>query len=198
MSSKLHVDRTAARDSTEARPTMFERHFRPLCNLPCWGVQWEPQVNLSMHFGQPHLEIREPRRSSAASEAVRLSFAHRGVSVRGKWWLWLHCSRWTLQVRGLEPVRSSGASTRIRRALRLLNGQSLTRTTVDSTNGRTTFEFDLGATLKARALDDSVAADIWSLYKPDGRVLSVRGDGTFSLDRGDATATYRPIPPPRR
>jgi hypothetical protein len=69
---------------------------------------------------------------------------------------------------------------------------------VNSTNGRTTFEFDLGATLKVRELDGYRVADLWSLYKPDGRVLSVRSDGTFSLERGDTTATYRPIPPPRR
>jgi hypothetical protein len=57
---------------------------------------------------------------------------------------------------------------------------------------RSRFEFDLGARLEVRELDDATR-DIWSLYKPDHRVLSVRGDGFFSLGPGDGPAEYRPI-----
>jgi hypothetical protein len=175
------------------RTAKLERHFQPFDHLPCWGVHWEPQVNLSMNFGTPHLEIREPKQSTAGSARVRRQFAHRLVTVRGQWWLWLFWSRWTLSVRGLGPVRSTGSADRIRQALRLLDGQRLTKTVIASTHGKTRFEFDLGAILDVRQLDRTTDAAVWSLYKPDGRVLSVRGDGFFSLGPGNTTRQYQRI-----
>jgi len=171
--------------------TNLERHFRPLHGLPCWGVHWEPQLNLSMNFGIPHLEIREPRKSTAPSARVRLLSVHRRVTIRGRWWLWLFWSRWTLSVQGLEPVRNTGSARRILEALRLLEGQRLTKTVIAPVDGRTRFEFDLGATLDVRELDRSSDSGIWNLYKPDRRVLSVRGDGTFSLGPVNGRAKYQ-------
>src|SRR5690349_20644777 len=72
----------------------FVTHLRALAAHPCWGVHWQPHVNLSMNFGKPRLTIREPKRSTARSKAVRLQFSHRLVTVRGDWWLWLFSTRW--------------------------------------------------------------------------------------------------------
>jgi len=168
----------------------FRKHFRPLLTRPCWGVHWEPQLNISMNFGQPRLRIREPRRSGSASPNVRRLASRRLITVRGQWWLWCFCSRWTLRVESLPPVRSSGSQRRIREALQQLDGQKLVQVDVASDTGRTRFAFDLGAVLETRDLDDDLS-DIWSLYKPDGRVLSVRGDGSCSFGPGDEIATYR-------
>jgi hypothetical protein len=66
-----------------------------------------------MNFGKPRLTIREPKRSTAGSKAVRLQSSHRLVTVQGEWWLWLWCSRWTLSIQGLDPVRSSASRRRI-------------------------------------------------------------------------------------
>jgi hypothetical protein len=175
--------------------TNLETHFRPLHRLPCWGVHWEPQLNLSMNFGAPRLTVREPKKSTARSVRVRLQLSHRLVTVRGQWWLWLFWSRWTLSVQGLPSVRSTSSALRIREALRLLDGQRLVKTVISPADGRTRFEFDLGAILDVRELDRSTDTDIWSLYKPDRRVLSVRGDGFFSLGPGNEHAKYQSIPP---
>jgi hypothetical protein len=171
----------------------LESHFRPLARLPCWGVHWEPRLNLSMNFGAPRLVVREPGKGTAQSLRVRLQLSHRLVTLRGEWWLWLFWSRWTLSVQGLAPVRSTGSARRIHQALRLLDGQRLTKAVISPTDGRTRFEFDLGAILVIRELDRTTDADIWSLYKPDRRVLSVRGDGFFSLGPGNADAEYESI-----
>jgi hypothetical protein len=144
-----------------------------------------------MNFGQPHLFIREPKHSAVSSERSRLRFAHRLVTVRGRWWLWLFGSKWTLDIRGLGAVRGSASAKRIEQALNFLSGQCLVHTEIDPTNSRTRFQFDLGATLDVR--DDDGATDIWSLYKPDGRVLSVRGDGAYSLGPGNVVCDYEPI-----
>ncbi|HKO54051.1 MAG TPA: hypothetical protein VJV79_40360 [Polyangiaceae bacterium] len=146
-----------------------------------------------MNFGAPRLTVREPQKSAARSVRIRRQLSHRLVTVRGQWWLWLFWSRWTLSVQGLPSVRSTGSARRIGEAIRLLDGQRLTKTTVSHADGRTRFEFDLGATLDVRELDRSTDTDIWSLYKPDGRVLSVRGDGFFSLGPGNEAANYQSI-----
>ena len=171
----------------KGQTTNLEEHFRPLVRLPCWGVHWAPHLNLTMNFGAPRLVVREPKRpkkSTGASARIRLQFSHRLVTVQGRWWLWLFWSRWTLSVQGLAPVRSTGSARRIREAIRLLDGQRLTKTLISPDDGRTRFEFDLGAVLDVRELERSDETAIWSLYKPDRRVLSVKGDGSFSLELG--------------
>ena len=176
------------------KPNMFDKQFGPLLGLPCWGVNWEPQLNLSMNFGKPHLNIMEPRRIETDSKRLRLMYAHRKVTVRGDWWLWLFVSRWKLSISGLDDVTSSGSNIRIQKALRLLDGQCLQQVTVDPDDGHTIFEFDLGAVLNVRAMDRSRKSDIWTLYKPKERVLSVQGNGTFHLGSSHGESVYRPIP----
>ena len=183
------------RHMRKKRTTDLERHFVPLRRLPCWDVHWCSQFNLYLNFGAPRLIVRQPRKTTARSR-LRPLLSHRLVTVKGQWRLWLFWSRWTLSVRGLPPVRNTGSARRIREALRLLNGQCLTKTVISPADGRTRFEFDLGATLDARTLDRSTNSDIWSLYKPDRRVLSVRGDGSFSLRPGNWDAKYQRIVAP--
>ena len=64
-----------------------------------------------------------------------------------------------------------------------LDGQRLTGVTLEPLTGATEFAFDLGATLQVRRLvaDDS---DIWTLYKPNGYVLGIRGDGSCTHAKG--------------
>ena len=177
---------------------MIEKHFRALTKHPCWGVHWEPQVNMSMSFGAPRLVIREPRVSKAESARVRRLSARRVVSIRGRWWVWLYCSRWTLSVMDLSPVRSTSSMRRIREALGLLDGQRITAVNINPVDAQTRFLFDLGAELTVRSLAGSGSDDLWSLYKPGGHVLSVRGDGTFSHGPGNMPDEYRPISSRRR
>ena len=168
-------------------------HFRALTALPCWGVDWDPPVNLSLNFGKPRLKIREPIRDRPGrSPALRLAYSHRQIVVRGQWWLWLFWSRWTLSIRGLEPVRSTSSRRRIQPALRLLDGQRLVDATLLS-RARTRFEFDLGAVLDVRGLDNHTDEAVWSLYQPRGRILSIRTDDSFSFGPGNKPSKYQPI-----
>ena len=54
---------------------------------------------------------------------------------------------------------------------------------VDPTSGRTTLVFDLGARLDIRRFSATDDGDMWTLYKPKGRGLVVRGNGRFSYQR---------------
>src|SRR5688572_17465291 len=92
---------------------IIDRTFEALLGVPCWQVEWEPQLGLKLSFGEPFLSIREPHESGAKFARVRRMFAHRSVTVRGRWWLWALCGRWSLAL-GDAPLRVT-PSTSLRR-----------------------------------------------------------------------------------
>ena len=169
----------------------------PLLGKPCWNVQWHRMTNLSMNFGQPSLDIHEPYASTAESALIRERASYRTVSVHGAWFLWIYMAHWTLQLRD-GRVTTGSSSQRSRRALLVrLDGQQLMGIAIQPKTGRTRLDFDLGATLDIRRYGPA-NDELWLLYLPDGRVLTVRGDGQASLVHGDHPATeeepWFPIP----
>lgn len=159
--------------------------FKPIIGLPCWGLNHERYLNLSMNFGKPSLRIvREPFKSSARSPAVRRNAARRIVSVRGEWWLWIYCCYWRLILDGHVLVTGSSSFPRIERAIRRLQGQKLVSVEVKPETGATRFAFDLGAVLDCRRFERDSDEQLWTLYQPRGYVLAVHGNGTFIHDRG--------------
>jgi len=168
--------------------------FEPLLGLPCWGVHWEAALNLSMNFGQPYLNVREPYRSAARLVRVRQRAASRRVTVRGPWWLWIHGASWKLSLRELDPVTGTASSRRIQQALAFLDGQQLKTVEVSAAAGATRFSFDLGGLLEVRRLGPRKKIDMWILYTPDEYALTVRGDGQFSYEATTAPDHWKPIP----
>jgi len=172
----------------------IESIIKPLLGMVSWGVQWDPQLNMEISFGEPVMTIREPHASKSASKRIREAASRRVVTVKGKWWLWIFCAHWDLHIDA--GCQATGASSYKRKsmAMRRLDGQRLVSMQVDKNTGATTFSFDLGATLRLRrfAEDDS---DIWTLYFPGRMVLGVRGDGTYTHQDG-ATPGDKAIPIP--
>lgn len=161
---------------------LIDSQLQPLFGLPCWGLHHAPQLNLSLNFGPPSLEIREPRvAAEGSSEAIRQHLARRQVTVHGKWWLWLRLCYWRLDLHGERLATGSSSNRRIELALFELSGQKLVSVRVDSETGATSFEFDLGCRLNCRRFSKDAADELWVLYRPQGDVVSVYGDGTMGL-----------------
>jgi hypothetical protein len=162
---------------------MVERHLRKVIGQPCWGASYDPQLNLSINFGRPRLKFREPVESRSRSLKIRQIFAKRHVTVRGRWWFWIWCAYWRLELPKRLGNGVTGASSRraIRRALKALEGQRLTSVTVDSLTGRTRLDFDLDTRLEIRRFGPDDDGDMWTLYEPGDRCLSIRGDGYYSV-----------------
>jgi hypothetical protein len=156
---------------------------RNLSGQLCWGVKWDSQLNMSMSFGDPHLKVREPYSSKSRSLHLRELAAYRQVTVSGRWWLWIFCAHWKLTVSDSLTATASSSARMKMMVMARLDGQKLKDIQVNPVSGATEFTFDLGANLRVRRFeaDDS---DIWTLYKPNGYVLGVRGDGTYTYDRG--------------
>jgi hypothetical protein len=173
---------------------LIKRLIKPVLNQVSWGVQWDRQLNLELSFGDPVIRIREPYTPKRKSKVVRDSASRRLVRVKGKWWLWIFCATWKLRVNSKISASSASATKQKIIALNWLDGQRLTDVKINRKNGTTVFEFDLGARLRVERLeyDDS---DIWTLYFPNGMVLSVVGNGTYVYQRG-STAPSKLIPIP--
>jgi hypothetical protein len=113
------------KQAKQTLPTQIERVVRRLYGKPCWGVKPGFGSFLTLEFGKPNLEVREPLvASKAASERVRQALARRRVQVHGEWHLWIYCCHWEV-LSGNKRVGDSSSKTKIRRAAEFLNGQKL-------------------------------------------------------------------------
>src|SRR5690348_4160578 len=87
-------DRPMNETSSAEHLSALDAPFRPIYGLPCWNVWWGWGSFLAMEFGEPRLEIREPRSSPELSPRVRRHLARRLVTLRGEWRLSIHCCQW--------------------------------------------------------------------------------------------------------
>jgi hypothetical protein len=172
-----------------------QKSVSKLLGRACWQVRWGRVTGLDISFGRPTLKVREPLKSNAKSPRVRRAFSYREVSIGGQWWLWVTTPRWSLSLRDADPVTSATSIGRISDALRWLDGQKLVGFRIHSQTGATTLEFDLGAELTVRRRRKPKNGDVdelWSLYQPTGRVLIVRGDGSYSNESAREQRRWRP------
>ncbi len=171
--------------------------FEQIYGKPCWQAKQGHSSFLTFDFGDPILEIREPRELGYyLTPNKRSKFLRRSVTVRGQWHLWIYFCDWSLHLNGKQIARSYSADWRIERAVGALNGQALTRVSVDPDHANFIFEFDLGGVLKTWP-DEDKGRDQWMLYEPSGYVLTVRGDGHYSHQLGNsppAQTEWRPLP----
>jgi hypothetical protein len=161
-----------------------DRSFERVRGRPCWGVKRGYASFLTLEFGEPHLEIREPRSLGRdASRRVREGLARRLATVHGEWHLWIYYCDWVVH-KGDVVVGDSSSARRIDRAAGFLNGQKLLSVTLRSRGARTQFEFDLGGRLETIPFDRK--SEQWLLYEPSGKVLTLRADRKISYMNGDA------------
>ena len=164
---------------------IVESKFQELYGVVCWKVKWDGNLNLSMNFGQPSLNIREPKEVKSNRKKVSDSFKYRHVTLHGEWFFWVLSGYWKLSLKDFDEVTSATSYKRKNMALSRLDGQKLTQVNVNPETSATQLDFDLGAKLYIRRTGIKSDGDIWSLYKPNGYVLSVRADGKYYDDPGD-------------
>jgi hypothetical protein len=161
--------------------------FDPVLGLHAWLVQRGYGSFVTMEFGEPTVEIGEPKLLPVHIDGAPAISMQRTAHVRGQWHLWITYCRWTVTLDGTQLAHSESRGITINRALHVLNGQALTGVHVDPMDGSSRFAFDLGSTVTTRpeppgTYDDEPVTQ-WCLYqwRPNGQVLEVRGDGQYSV-----------------
>lgn len=170
---------------------LISKSFAPLQTKPCWDVHFSGLLNLSMQFGKPSLDIREPSKPTGVSDAVKRAASRRVVSVRGEWSLWLRLCYWKLTLKGEPTLRLSSSDRKINCGISRLAGQKLQSLSVHPETGATRFQFDLGGVLECRRFEKASNDELWILYEPNRYTLSVYGDGPFDHGRMTNEATDR-------
>jgi hypothetical protein len=161
----------------------IEESFRNLYGKPCWHVNPGYGSFLTLEFGEPHLEIREPIvAAKSVSARVRRDLARRAIYIHGEWHLWIYCCNWEV-LSGSKCIGDGATRAKMRRAAEFLDGQALTGFSMSLQDMSCTFKFDLGATLKTWPYDDD--SEQWMLFEPSHMVLSVRADGYYKHTRSD-------------
>jgi hypothetical protein len=143
---------------------------------------------ITLEFGQPELQIIEPRimARADASERVRERLARRTVTVTGRWHLWIYCCNWSLTLNGKEAVHNESSDGDIKFATERLDGQKLLSVSRGETPGSWGFAFDLGGALITWPYGDDPSYEQWFLFEREsGNVLSVREDGLCSYAPAD-------------
>jgi hypothetical protein len=162
----------------------IDQTLKNFVGLHCWDVYYNKYLNLSMSFGQPIMRIHEPEDINSSDEGLRLRHSHRLVTVRGEWWFWIGSAYWKLSVKGHDKITPLTPLKRMRRGLALLDGQILTGISMNPKTSVTEMDFDLGAKLSIRRLSAQDDSAMWSLYQPNGHVLSIRANRTYKDGHG--------------
>jgi hypothetical protein len=171
----------------KADPTaeqLLRSHFGPLGSLPCWLVKQGYASCITMEFGEPRLEIREPRPG-----AKHKLFHRRLVTVRGEHHLWINQCEWTITEAGQELAHSESDDKTISRALLQIDGQLLETLEISPTDGECelTFEQQMLIRLKRYEYEDAdPSPHLWTLFAPE-IVIGLRADGQLDYGPGDGT-----------
>ena len=164
--------------------------FGPVLGSPCWNVKPGQGAFITLEFGQPQIDFREPREAThAKSPRIKKLYARRGVTLRGEWHLWIYCCYWNFFLNG-QFIGDSQSEKGIQNSVRELNGQKLIGVVANHLPGRSVFEFDLGGRLTTRPYDKpyETPSPQWMLFEPSGNVLTFRADGYYSSHPGSTPA----------
>ncbi len=170
-------DRRTLGTMVAVSPKQILDAFEPILGCPAWQVEKGHASFLTMEFGEPQLEIREPKSPKFRNRRL--------VTIRGEWHLWIYCCGWNIAQDGERLAHYEAEDETIREAAAQLDGQCLERLWLEPGTVITHFEFDLGAVLTTYPLDDDPDMEQWILYEPSGDVLTVRADNRFCHRPGD-------------
>jgi hypothetical protein len=144
---------------------------------------------LTLEFGAPHLSVREPIVSRAAtSERVRRNLRRRQISVVGDWHLWIQYCDWKISVADGSADSENFDWRQPDECLRDLDGQRLLGVGGGSSPNSWTFEFELGDVLELWPSTEYEATDdLWRLYSWDDTqnlrfIVSMRNDETVYFE----------------
>lgn len=164
---------------------IFDRVFAEIYGKPTWRVSPGWGSFLTLEFGDPHLEIREPVVSrNDISHPQREQLTNRRVFIHGDWHLWINCCDWKFFSVG-ELIGQSTCKETIQKAADILDGQKLVKFLIGVEPVRCRFEFDLGGRLDTYPYDGE--SEQWLFFNSKNHtVLVLRANGVYSYGRSDS------------
>lgn len=144
-----------------------------------WAVSQGYGTFLTVNFGGPHMEIREPiNASESASPDVRRNLARRRIHIVGDWHLFVQYADWKIFTINHSAGSGDEWSDTVKNSLEELDGQRLLCVEVGAAAHSCVLKFDLGGELHISPSPE-IVDDQWSLHAWNGPLVSCRADGTI-------------------
>jgi len=163
----------------------------PIIGLLVWSVKRGHGSFLTMEFGNPNLEVREPVVSSlSAMPKVTEALARRHVSIKGTWHFWVQDAVWGVSV-GSKKCRYDSDNKVVDDVLKNLDGQRLIAINVADGTRELVLDFDLGGVLDISPLPEQLSSglDVWSLHQWEGDIISSSQKGVISIEKRTMAAS---------
>lgn len=136
----------------------------PFADLFAWGARRTFGTFFELQFGEPYLEVLEPRPAAPRQSGAGMTKPRRRrVEPRGTWTIWVKSSSWEVVHRTQRLASSDDSSEHIQSALDLVNGLKFLEIRVSSKQSRTTLSFEDGHKIVIRrvASDDGQ----WAIFR---------------------------------
>lgn len=95
----------------------------PVLGRPSWLVRRGHGSFVTMEFGEPEVDVREPRLMPVFIEGAPAKTNQRYSFVGGEWHLWIYCCRWSLTLDGVQLAHCESDDLTMARALRQTIGK---------------------------------------------------------------------------
>ena len=142
--------------------------FADIVGKNVWQVNRGIGSFLTMEFGLPRLEIREPKpKNELRSEVSKKILTRRRITVLGEWHLWLQCTSWSMTFEDDPGVNGDSSPADIDNGIRSLDGQKLEMIALRDHATKFVMKFDLGALLKVFPNVETTNSVLLALYGPN-------------------------------
>lgn len=130
-----------------------------LIGLNSWGWQVVHGSIMTIEFGLPKLDIRQPIQSKSIDLKIIRAMARRKITPVGQWHLSFESTDWNIFSKFSQTSGESYDHSSCYEVIRDLDGQILTK--IDITNAALIFEFDLGGILSVKRNHTTTICDIY-------------------------------------
>lgn len=157
--------------------------FADIIGKNVWHVHRGIGSFLTMEFGLPKLEVREPKpKSILRTDVSNELLSRRRITVLGEWHLWLQCASWSLALEQKLEVNGNSSPVDVDERIQNLDGQKLE--VLNLSDDAVTFEmkFDLGGLLKVYPDIDTPNSVLVALYGPNGFYQEILQSTTMKLE----------------
>jgi hypothetical protein len=143
-----------------------------------WSTRRGFGTFLTLQFGEPHRDIREPIQASENDNAtVKRALGRRRVSIKGDISLWIRDSRWSISNMDMAVDWTSDAALVERMLVFHLDSQKVL--SAERRVDETVLEFDLGTTLRMgkSMFPGDIESALWSISLWEGLRASLFDGG---------------------